>query len=149
MVVIDDPFHGKAFAVQISQGNLDAPFVEGWDHCIARVNKQGLMGGFLFDRYRRRSICIHAAKFHPRWLNRHLLVASFGYVFLQLGVEKVFAQIDGTRPETIRFATGLGFKPEAILRDAVPGGDLVVLSMYLDGCRWLTLHQSCGVERTR
>ena len=139
MVVIDDPFHGKALAVEIALGNVNAPFAEGWDHCIARVNRQGLMGGFLFDRYMQRSICIHAAKFHPRWLNRHLLAASFGYVFLQLRVEKVFAQINGTRPETIKFARGLGFKPEAVLQHAVPDGDLVVLSMYAAECRWLCL----------
>jgi RimJ/RimL family protein N-acetyltransferase len=140
MVVIDDPFHGKAISVQVTLGNPDAPFVEGWDHCIARTNDQGrLMGGFLFDHYLQRSICIHAAKWHPRWLNRHMLAATFGYVFLQLGVEKVFAQINSTRPQTVKFAQGLGFKQETVLRDAVPGGDLIVCSMYAADCRWLSL----------
>jgi hypothetical protein len=140
MVVIDNPFHGKALAVKIAEGNPDATFGEGWDHCMTRLDDQGnLMGGFLFDHYLGRSICIHVAKWHPRWLNRDLLMASFGYVFLQLKVEKVLAMMRSTRPETLKFARGLGLEPEATVRDAVPGGDLVIYSMYAWQCRWLAL----------
>src|SRR3954453_10025529 len=95
------------------------------DQIIARVTSRGnLMGGVLFSYWTGLggSINMHVAGFHPRWISRTMLNVCFDYPFNQLGVRKIFGQVPMDNHHAIRFNEHLGFRKEAVILDAYPGG---------------------------
>jgi hypothetical protein len=62
---------------------------------------------------------------------------AFHYPFVQLGVKKLFGQVGIHKPEILKIDIQLGFKIEAVIKDVYPEGDMALLSMYKDDCRWL------------
>lgn len=112
------------------------------DNCISRVTPKGnLMGGILYQRYTGKdgSIYLHAAGFMPRWISRELAWVVADYPFVQLGVRKVFVQTRSDNLSALRLARHLGFTDEAIVRDACPDGDMLLLAMYRTDCRILQM----------
>lgn len=97
-----------------------------------------LVGGVLFDHYYGRSIAMHVAGDGRRWLNREFLHVCADYAFKQLGVHKILGMVPSLNTDAMRFNLKLGFEQEAVIKDAVPGGDLIILSMTRDQCRWLS-----------
>jgi RimJ/RimL family protein N-acetyltransferase len=82
---------------------------------------------------------MHVASFNKRWLSKSLLFVVFGYPFLQLGCLKVIGRVAAHNNQALEFDLKLGFKEEARIRDVYPEGDLLILTMRRDQCRWLNL----------
>lgn len=100
-----------------------------------------LIAGIAFDNYNVASIQIHVAALPGRnWISRKLLHRVFSYPFLQLQVKKLIGIVGSTNAEALRFDLSLGFRIEATLVDAYPDGDLHILTMTPDQCRWLNIH---------
>jgi len=89
----------------------------------------------VYDHFNGRSICMHVAIEKP--VTRGYTRACFAYPFLQLGVEKVIGMVDSTNEDALRFDTKLGFTEEARIKDAGKYGDLVLLTMTRQQCRWI------------
>lgn len=112
----------------------------GVDPVIARVTPKGeLMGGVLFSYWTGfdGSINMHSAGFHPRWVNRTMLWVCFDYPFNQLGVKKIFGQVPEDNERALRFNLNLGFEVEQMIKDVYPSGDMILMSMYREHCRFL------------
>lgn len=109
------------------------------DRVIARVEQGRLLGGMIYSDYAGASITMHTAGFSPRWLSRDTLWAYFNYPFNVLGCKKIIVQIRSTNTRSLEFCSKIGCKREAIIRDVFPDGDLIVMGMYRDDCRWLKL----------
>lgn len=109
------------------------------DHCIARVKDGRVMGGTIYQGYTGRSIEMHVASFDGRWLSKSLLFVAFGYPFLQLGCSKVIGRVNENNKRALEFDLKVGFIEEARIRDVYPEGDLLILTMRRDQCRWLNL----------
>ncbi len=127
--------HGEAIAGVASNG-----FNRAVDQCVSRSTPEGnLLGGVIYQNYvAGGSITLHVASWHPRWLTHDLLWAIFAYPFVQLKVQKCLGFVPSTNEHALKFDLKIGFHEEHRIRDAVPGGDLVVLSMRKEQCRWLT-----------
>jgi RimJ/RimL family protein N-acetyltransferase len=107
---------------------------------ISRVTSEGkLMGGVIFKEYTGvgGSINLHCAGFHPNWLGRDLLCAVFHYVFNTLKCKKAFAPVPSTNQVALALDSKLGFKYVTTVPGVFPDGNLVVLDMDRDDCRWL------------
>lgn len=110
------------------------------DILITRTDAKGnLLGGVFYNEYTRRSISMHVASLKPNWLNVDLLWVMFDYPFNQLGVEFVFGPIRSSNTEAIDFAKHIGFKEVTRIPEMFPDGDLVILRMSRDECKWLSL----------
>lgn len=96
-----------------------------------------LIAGVLYDHFNQRSVAMHVAATGRNWLNRDYLRACFRYPFLQLGVTKVLGIVDSANADARRFDEHLGFEIEATVKDAAPGGDLLIYSMTREQCRFL------------
>lgn len=94
-----------------------------------------LVGGVLLDHYNGRSIAMHVAGEGARWCTREFRRAVFGYAFRYLGVHKVLGLVDASNVRAQRFDEHLGFRLEARITDAAPGGDLLIYSMTAAECR--------------
>jgi RimJ/RimL family protein N-acetyltransferase len=110
------------------------------DPTISRVTSEGkLMGGVIFKNYTGvgGSINLHCAGFHPNWLSRELLWAVFNYVFNELECNKAFAPVPSTNQVALALDYKLGFKYVTTVPGVFSDGNLVVLDMERDHCRWL------------
>lgn len=94
-----------------------------------------ITAGVLYDMFNGRSVCMHVAIEKP--VTRKYTRTCFDYPFNQLKVSKVLGLVDSTNDKALRFDKLLGFTEEARIADAGKTGDLVILSMTRQQCRWI------------
>lgn len=95
-----------------------------------------LIAGVLYDNFNGRSVCMHVAGV-GNWLNRGYLKRAFDYPFNQLKVGKLIGLVDSKNKAALRFDRHLGFVAEGIIKDAGRTGDLHILTMTREQCRYL------------
>jgi RimJ/RimL family protein N-acetyltransferase len=104
-----DPYWGPMIARRAG-----CTFNPECDSVVARTRTvdgfEELMGGSIYQNFTEESIGIHVAHWVPNWINRELLFQTFGYPFLQLGVERIFGQVAADNPAALKFDLHLGFK---------------------------------------
>lgn len=81
------------------------------------------------------------------WMSRDLLWAAFDYPFNVLGVKVILGQICASNEDALRLNRHLGFKVVAEIPDAHMDGDLVVMAMRREDCRWLDLN--CSLRKLK
>lgn len=94
-----------------------------------------------FDNYNGASISMHVAGEGKRWINREYLWYCFYYPFEQLKVNKILGLVSSDNLDALRFDRHLGFKQEAVISNACPNGDLIILTMTKDQCKFLHIRQ--------
>lgn len=72
-----------------------------------------------------------------KWLNREFLRFAFVYAFDQMKVRKLIGIVPSNNEQALKFDLNLGFSEEARIKDAHPQGDLILLSMTRQACRWI------------
>lgn len=108
------------------------------DRVISRTFAGNLAGGVVYQDYLPGGlIVLHVASWHRRWLSRDLLWAIFAYPFLQLEVKMCLGYVMSTNRHALDFDLRLGFRIEHKILGAIPGGDMVIVSMRKSECRWL------------
>lgn len=107
---------------------------------VADDGTERQIAGVLFNEFNRASIQMHvAAEPGARWMTRHYLGFCFRYPFFQCKVKKILGFVGSNNHQALAFDTHLGFVEEARIKDAHPEGDMVILSMTPEQCRWLTI----------
>jgi L-amino acid N-acyltransferase YncA len=97
-----------------------------------------IVAGVMYDNFTGRAVQMHVASDGSRqWMRREFLKTVFDYPFNQLKVNKVIGIVDSTNTDALRFDHHLGFVTEAIIKDAGKHGDLHILSMTRQQCRFL------------
>ena len=74
------------------------------------------------------------------WMSKDLLWACFDYPFNVLGVKVILGQICASNEDALRLNRHLGFKVVAEIPDAHMDGDLVIMAMRSEDCRWLDIN---------
>jgi RimJ/RimL family protein N-acetyltransferase len=83
-------------------------------------------------------VCHIASDGSRRWLTREYLWTIFDYPFNQCGCKRITVCVGQGNKDSVRFVKHLGFSPETTLRGAHPTGDLLVLVMWKESCRWIS-----------
>lgn len=119
-------------------GRTGGQYFAGSGAGIGLVKNGQMVGGVLYDNFTGRAIQMHVASDGTRhWLNREFLRMVFDYPFRQLGVNKVIGIVDSANADALKFDLHLGFVTEAVIKDAGKHGDLHILSMTRQQCRFL------------
>lgn len=105
--------------------------------CIGVEQGDDLVAGVVLESFTGSNANIHVAGVGRHWLNRALLFTVFDYAFNQLGLRRLTGYVQANNANALRFDTHLGFVPEAVIRDGAPSGDVIVLAMYPETCRYL------------
>jgi RimJ/RimL family protein N-acetyltransferase len=103
---------------------------------IARVIRGEIVGGVLFTDFNGANLMMHVAG-EGNWLNRQMLKVCFDFPFVRLKAKRVTGIVLASNEAARRFDEHLGFKLEAVLKEAHPEGDLLLYCMRADECRWL------------
>ena len=93
-----------------------------------------------FDNILDKSCMMHTAAIVPNWISKDLLWACFDYPFNILKVKVILASVASTNTEALKLDRHLGFKDKAYIEDAHENGDLVILAMRRENCRWLDIN---------
>jgi RimJ/RimL family protein N-acetyltransferase len=134
-IVIDDEHYADRIAAAAGVTYYDGIH----DHCVARVRDGVLLGGTIYQGYTGAAIEMHVAGFDPRWICPDLLWATFSYPFIQLGCKQVIGRVAETNTRALEFDKKLGFKEVGRIREYFPDGDLIILALRRDECRWLKI----------
>lgn len=135
MIRLNDPH-----AVGLISTACKVPFDRRYHKCIARYGGDDqLMGGVLFTDYNVVSMQIHVASFKPNWINKQLLWLTFDYPFNVCRVEKLLGLVPSANKPALDFDLHLGFVEETRVKDVFPDGDMVVLGMYRNQCKFLRM----------
>ena len=135
MIQMGNIEHGAAIARAIPR-----MFNPACDTVISNVTSEGnLLGGVIYDGHTGPCIFIHQAGFDKHWLSRDMLWVAFHYPFVQLNCSKLCGTIPSSNTALLSFNCRLGFSEETRIKDAYPDGDMIILSMKRDDCRWLKL----------
>lgn len=92
-----------------------------------------------YDNIMDKSCLMHTAAIVPNWISKDLLWACFDYPFNKLGLRVILASVASTNEEALKLDRHLGFKDKAYIEDAHADGDLVILAMRREDCRWLDI----------
>jgi RimJ/RimL family protein N-acetyltransferase len=92
-----------------------------------------------FDNILDKSCEMHTAAIVPNWISKDLLWACFDYPFNILKVKVILATVASTNTEALKLDRHLGFVDKAYIEDAHIDGDLVILAMRVEDCRWLDM----------
>lgn len=100
---------------------------------------QGIVAAALYEGFNGASVMCHIASEGKAWMTRDFLWYFFWYPFEELKVRKLLAPIASENERSVRLAKSVGFSLEATLQDASPRGNMLILTMTKDQCRWLDL----------
>lgn len=79
-----------------------------------------------------------------RWMNKELLIKTFAYPFIQLGLRRLTGRVPAKNKVALRFDENLGFVQEGICKHALKDDDLVILGLLKENCRFIPKGVSHG-----
>lgn len=134
-IIVDQPDLIGSWVAAKTQGE----WVRGMGTAIGLIDENlQLLAGVAYTSWNGASLYMHVAAVPGRqWLNRKFLHICFDYPFNQLGAKKLIGLVGSQNADALRFDQNLGFVLEATLKGAHPDGDLLVLTMTREQCRWL------------
>lgn len=97
-----------------------------------------ITAGVVINNYNGSNATCHIAITKPTREIVQLFRAVCDYAFRQCGLKRLTGMVPASKPKVITFDKHLGFEEEFVMRKgAHDGGDLVVLVLWPDKCRWL------------
>lgn len=108
------------------------------DYVLSLVGPQ-LLGGVIYTEYTGRAVQMHMAGFRPGWPTPQFMWAIYDFPFGQLKVDQVIGTVPSTNKRALTIDYKMGFKHVATIPGVVPGGDMEVLAMRADECKYLKL----------
>ena len=116
--------------------------------CIGRRDSEGkILGVVGFESYNGASIQIHSAG-DGAWLSKDFLGAIFHYPFRVCKVNVIIGPVASTNHRAIRLNERVGFVKEHAIVGGHPDGDLILMTMRLEDCKYLYLGEKYGKENT-
>ena len=108
--------------------------------CIGQKIDGEVKAVIAYTNYQEKSCCMHVASIQNGWISKDLLWAAFDYPFNKLKVKVILALVASTNEEALKLDRHLGFVDKAYIEDAHLDGDLVILAMRRENCRWLGIN---------
>lgn len=112
--------------------------------CIGQEKDGKLVGVTGFNNFLPNSCQIHVASTDVYFLNRWYLNCVFDYPFNKLGVKVIIAPIYKGNVKSLNLCRKLGFEQVADIPYGHPEGDLIVVTMKRNQCKWLQQGEGNG-----
>ena len=107
--------------------------------CIGQEKDGNLVAVVGYCGFMAKSCVIHVAAIDENWASKDLLWAAFDYPFNKLGVSVILATVSSNNKEALKLDRHLGFVDKAYIEYAHQDGDLVILAMRREQCRFLDI----------
>ena len=97
-----------------------------------------LVAVVVFDNFSEADVNMHiASDGTAKWMNKELLLASFAYPFVQLGLRRITGMVPAKNTVALSFDEHIGFVREGYHPHALPDDDVVSLGMLRKDCRFI------------
>ena len=99
------------------------------------LEKDGqLIAGTVYENWNGRSVVCHIAweRVTPTYV-----AAVYDYAYNVCGVDKIIGPISSNHTRALRLVRKMGFSEEARLKNAAPDGDIVLMTLTPERCRFL------------
>lgn len=105
--------------------------------CIGIVKDNYLIGSVVYHRFRWPDVEMGIFTTDQSWCTRRVLRDIFSFAFKTMNCRRVTATADPANKAVLDFIERLGFAREGCLKNALPTGDMLILGMQKDECRWI------------
>ena len=105
--------------------------------CIGNELSGKLKAVVVYCGFSGKSCVIHIASEGQHWMTKGFLRMAFEYPFKNLGLKVILATICANNEKSLRLSRHLGFQEVATIADAHNDGDLVILKMRSEDCKWI------------
>ena len=112
--------------------------------CIGQKKDGKLIAVVGYNSFLPNSCQIHVASTDVYWLSKDLLFAIFDYPFNKLEVKVIIAPICKDNVKSLNLCRKLGFEQVADITYGHPNGDLIIVTMKRNQCKWLQQGESNG-----
>lgn len=111
-------------------------WIKGRGTAIGKISNGKLVAGVLYEDFNGTNIVCHIAV-EQNSLDREFLGLIHQYPFIQLGVKRVTGLVSSANKKALKLDLKLGFEVEAVLKGACSDGDMIVLVLWKENCRYL------------
>lgn len=103
------------------------------------VERRGrLIAGVIFDNFATEVRCsMHCVGVEKNWCSRALLRACFDYAFNFAKCKVIVNIVESNNVQSLKFTKHVGFEEVGVIKNGAKDGDLIVLAMQREQCRWL------------
>ena len=105
--------------------------------CIGQEKDGELIGVVAYTNFYPKVCQFHVGATTEYWVTKELLAAMFDYPFNKLEVEVILAPIAKDNIKSLTFGRKLGFQQVADIPYGLGDGDLIVMAMKRNQCKWL------------
>lgn len=105
--------------------------------CFGLERDGELRVGVVFEGFTGTNANIHVAAASAHAFTRAFFDVVFGYAFNQLKLKRLTGLVASRNHAALKFDRHLGFEVDAVLKDGCEDGDVVVLVMRPETCRFL------------
>jgi RimJ/RimL family protein N-acetyltransferase len=112
--------------------------------CIGSIKNDKLVGVTGFNSFLPDSCQIHVASTDVYFLSKWYLNCVFDYPFNKLKVKVILAPIYKGNVKSLNLCRKLGFEQVADIPYGHPDGDLIVVAMKRNQCKWLQQGEGNG-----
>lgn len=96
-----------------------------------------IVAGVVYDNFDGKRCFMHCASDTRYWLTKDFLWYVFDYPFNQLDLEVIVVFVSSNNEKALKMNKHLGFKEECRIKNGFKDGDMVILSMYKNECKYL------------
>ena len=96
-----------------------------------------LVSAIVMDHYNGANAMAHITIKKPGKDTHELLSAFCDYVFNQLKLKRLTGFVPSQWKSVYELDKKIGFEEEFVLKDGYPGGDMIVMVMRPETCKWL------------
>ena len=105
-------------------------------HYLGQVLDGQIRAVVVFCGFYGKSCMIHVGSEGEHWATKDFLKKVFDYPFNTLKLKVIIGTVAGSNTKALRLDRHLGFKDVAFIPDAHDDGDLVILEMRPEYCKW-------------
>ena len=107
--------------------------------CIGQQKDGNLVAVAGYTNFMPKACEIHIGSVGDHWASKDFIWAVFDYPFNKLGLSVILGQICADNTDALKLNRHLGFKVVAEIPDAHMEGDLVIMAMRKEECRFLNI----------
>ena len=105
-------------------------------HYLGQVLDGQIRAVVVYCGFYGKSCMIHVGSEGQHWATKDFLKKVFDYPFNTLKLKVIIGTVAGSNTKALRLDRHLGFKDVAFIPDAHDDGDLVILEMRPEYCKW-------------
>lgn len=112
---------------------------------IGQEKDGNLVAVIAFTNFIPNACAMHIGSVGENWMSKDLLWACFDYPFIKLKKKVILATMEASNEEAVNLNRHLGFQDKALIKDAHENGDLLLMAMRKEDCKWINL--KCSLNK--